>query len=647
MRKSLFFVCLRRSLASWLVLIFVLANLFDAAPTSALSVVVTPSGGYDTTVSPRQLTVGNLSLVTYSDFEFGVDRTDYKIYKEYLSCQCSTAAWPRGVSDFDEARFIEFDFTPGLDENALVESAEIIFEYQKNGPLDGAKFEVWKENDDSWYDIEIGVPERTDYDQTFNVDISEFIDSAADANNLKIRFLAYTNDTGQNSRMIQTFHDYVALILNVNSPPILEAISDKEINEDEELSFEINASDPDGDAFVFSAFNLPEDAIFDSETGEFSWTPSFSASGSYPGIIFSAFDGTASALETVAIVVKNKNRPPILPPIEPLEVEEGGNVNFIVSASDLDGDTPEIWPENLPHGAGFNAASHSFEWAPDYSASGSYEITFWVSDGIASVSAPVLVKVLNVNRPPVLSPVDSLEITEEETAEFSIKGSDPDGDVLIFSANEIPAGSVFNPAPRSFIWTPQKGQAGDYNLSFDVSDGELSNEKSMAIKVLPLAEEPEQSEPENNGGSQNSGGGSAGGMYMNSIIDRQESGIIAQNLEAKKPETTVSENLKSSEAKVSVNQPEPVLGVSEAEQNTGAIHRAANITAVKLSEQTASALVASLSEKVSRNQNLFAALFSTTRKTASPVIKVWRGIFTRTFFKRPFKGLTGLLSQIY
>ena len=71
-----------------------------------------------------------------------------------------------------------------------------------------------------------------------------------------------------------------------NHPSVLDPIGNKVINEGEQLEFTVSANDPDGDALVYSASNLPTGAVFDPTTQVFNWTPSYQQAGTYENVYF-------------------------------------------------------------------------------------------------------------------------------------------------------------------------------------------------------------------------------------------------------------------------------------------------------------------------------------------------------------------------
>jgi len=97
-------------------------------------------------------------------------------------------------------------------------------------------------------------------------------------------------------------------VVNINTPPVLDPIGNKSVNEGQLLSFTIHATDPNGDTVTYSlqaaSGSLPAGISFNITTGAFSWTPSYSQSGSY-GLIFGATDGVSTDIEQITVTVNN------------------------------------------------------------------------------------------------------------------------------------------------------------------------------------------------------------------------------------------------------------------------------------------------------------------------------------------------------
>ena len=78
-----------------------------------------------------------------------------------------------------------------------------------------------------------------------------------------------------------------------------------------------------------------------------------------------------------------------------------------------------------------------------------------------------------VNHVPVWTPIGDKWIVANRTLSFQVAATDIDtGQSLAYTASELPAGATFDPATRSFNWTPTTGQvqATPYTLTFTATD---------------------------------------------------------------------------------------------------------------------------------------------------------------------------------
>ena len=189
------------------------------------------------------------------------------------------------------------------------------------------------------------------------------------------------------------FHDSETITITAgdssepsNRQPILGAIGNKSISENERLSFSMSASDPDGDAITYSADGLPSGASLSGQS--FAWTPTYSQAGVYQ-VAFGASDGQNQDTETITITVANVNRTPTLTDIGDRSVDEGSPLAFALSADDPDNDPITYSASGLPTGAGL--AGGRFSWTPTTSQIGSYEVTFVASDGASQDSETITI----------------------------------------------------------------------------------------------------------------------------------------------------------------------------------------------------------------------------------------------------------------
>ncbi len=268
---------------------------------------------------------------------------------------------------------------------------------------------------------------------------------------------------------------------DINRAPVLESLVSQTVTENEELSFVVEAEDPDGDDVIYTVQNLPNGAVF--ENGVFRWTPSYDFaaqdSAELCQVTFIADDGRLSSSETVTIWVFNSNRGPILAPIGDKEISENAELSFTISATDPDGDEIEYNAYGIPRAAEFE--NGTFFWRPDYEQAGVYYVLFVVRDGLAIDLAFIRIHVNNTNRPPVLAPMAAREVSENAELSFTISATDPDGDEIGYIAYGLPRGAEFENG--TFFWRPDYEQAGHYYVLFMARDGLAIDLAYMLIQV--------------------------------------------------------------------------------------------------------------------------------------------------------------------
>ena len=119
-------------------------------------------------------------------------------------------------------------------------------------------------------------------------------------------------------------------------------------------------------------------------------------------------------------------------------------------------------------------------------------MTFTVTDSgtpVQSDSEEVTITVGDVNRPPVLNPIGAKTVEEDQLLEFTITASDPDGDALTYSAGNVPAGASFSADTQTFSWTPDFGAAGNYSVTFTVTDSGTPAQSDSEIVIIDVLNE--------------------------------------------------------------------------------------------------------------------------------------------------------------
>ncbi|MBI4739444.1 PKD domain-containing protein [Candidatus Woesearchaeota archaeon] len=199
---------------------------------------------------------------------------------------------------------------------------------------------------------------------------------------------------------------------------------------------------------------------------------------------------------SIVVFLQPVNHAPVLDDIGNKAVDENQLLSFKVSASDPDGGALSFSASGLPKGASFNSAAHTFSWTPSYDQAGVYSsITISVSDGKGgSDSETITITVHNKNRPPVLDAINDKSGSVNALLTFDVAGSDPDKDILAFSASNLPAGATFSDVctaswkwicfsyAHRFSWTPAVLQAGSYDVTFKVADNKGASD-TQVVKI--------------------------------------------------------------------------------------------------------------------------------------------------------------------
>lgn len=96
------------------------------------------------------------------------------------------------------------------------------------------------------------------------------------------------------------------------------------------------------------------------------------------------------------------NNFPIFADVPDQKIRELDRVEFVVTASDADGDGMTFGARNLPPGAAFDStATRTFTWKSNYTSAGVYEPEFIVRDGRGGIDIEIVrIEVADYNRPP-------------------------------------------------------------------------------------------------------------------------------------------------------------------------------------------------------------------------------------------------------
>lgn len=298
--------------------------------------------------------------------------------------------------------------------------------------------------------------------------------------------------------------------------PTIRSISDKEVFEGEEITFEIISSSSDTNDVFFSFISRPDSVYYalpsnhnavlmkgtDALRKEFHWTPEIGWAGDYE-IRFMVSDGTGFSYEDVKITVKGVDHAPDMLSISDKVVVWEHQLLFDIPVTHLDihddlqfsgdlkiGTSLSSGFSAFPTGAYLNSGSGRFTWTPNVedNSSGDYYFRFCVTDGVFTDCEYTTVSVRD-NYPPsfVFVPEQIVNEGTELTVRFKLSDfEDLVSDLNFVVLEDLPAGAVFS--DNQLVWTPNYDQSGEYLLTFIVTDsfGD-SYSQGVLIRVLDLS----------------------------------------------------------------------------------------------------------------------------------------------------------------
>jgi len=267
-----------------------------------------------------------------------------------------------------------------------------------------------------------------------------------------------------------------------NTAPEISGNAPRVVKVGVDYAFTPEAMDPDADPLSFSINNRPMWLTFNATNGRISGVPLLGNEGTYNDIEIAVDDGQVSTmLPRFSISVEPSTTPNMPPEIDgtpatSVTVRDG--YTFKPTGSDPDGDPLTYSIENRPDWATFSSATGQLSGTPQPGDEGTYtDIAITVSDNVSGASLPAFSITVNAgNATPTIGGTPSPIVNVDQSYSFTPTASDPDGDNLTFSIQNMPLWAEFDSASGTLSGTPQAGDAGSFaNISISVSDGNLGD----------------------------------------------------------------------------------------------------------------------------------------------------------------------------
>ncbi|HBH7917618.1 TPA: tandem-95 repeat protein, partial [Vibrio parahaemolyticus] len=175
------------------------------------------------------------------------------------------------------------------------------------------------------------------------------------------------------------------------------------------------------------------------------------------------------------------------------EEDTAVTIDVLVNDSDVEGDVLSIQSASVPSEQGsVDIVDGKLVFTPAENFNGEATITYIVTDGDLTDEANVTVTVTPVNDSPVA--VDDTVSTQEDTVvtiDVLPNDSDVDGDKLSIQSASVPKeqGTV-EVVDGKLVFTPTENFNGDAEITYTVTDGELTDEAKVTVTVNPVNDAP-------------------------------------------------------------------------------------------------------------------------------------------------------------
>ena len=263
-------------------------------------------------------------------------------------------------------------------------------------------------------------------------------------------------------------------VTSVNDAPIAPSLITITTSEDTPVEGVINATDPDGDALVFTIENAPINgtAVVNVD-GTFTYTPNLNFTGTDTFTIRVADPSGAFVIVNVQATVSPANDAPTVPNYQ-FTLNEDTILTSRVSGTDVDGDVlTYVLQTQAANGIAVVNVDGTFTYTPNENFNGTDVFTVLVSDNQGSTAiSTITVTVTSVNDAPIAPSLIIITTSEDTPVESIINATDSDGDALTFTIENAPInGTAVVNADGTFTYIPNLNFTGTDSFSVRVADG--------------------------------------------------------------------------------------------------------------------------------------------------------------------------------
>ncbi|MBI3180725.1 MAG: tandem-95 repeat protein, partial [Myxococcales bacterium] len=269
-----------------------------------------------------------------------------------------------------------------------------------------------------------------------------------------------------------------------NRAPSITSTAPTSATEDSAFSYQVVATDADGDPLTYSLTLAPSGMTIDA-AGLVKWTPANADVGIRSATVKVSDGKGGEAQQAFNLTVANVNDPPGVTSTALTVTNEKSLYLYQATAADPD-PTGDVLTWSLPvapAGMSINAGTGLLSWTPSQANVGSHTVTVRVDDGNGGTASQTFtLTVQNVNDAPSFSSSPPLGATEDTLYSYAATATDADGDALTFSLLVGPSAMTAS-SSGLLQWTPVNADVGTRGVTLKVSDGK-GGEAQQSFNIL-------------------------------------------------------------------------------------------------------------------------------------------------------------------
>lgn len=272
-------------------------------------------------------------------------------------------------------------------------------------------------------------------------------------------------------------HSFVINVASDNDAPSITSTALTTLTEDTAYSYDVNASDLEGQTLSYSLTTMPSGMTINSSSGVISWTPPLNSNAS-ANVVVSVSDGTNAVTQSFTIAITPVNDAPTFTSTAVTTLTEDAAYSYDVNATDVDGDTLSYTLTAKPSGMTINSSTGVIAWTPPLNSNASANVTVQVQDngtGLLTATQSFTITITPVNDAPLIGNITDGSITELETQDLQVNVTDVDdannGTALTWTLpTSHPTWVTISSTGLLHIAPPQDSD-GAYTITVRVADG--------------------------------------------------------------------------------------------------------------------------------------------------------------------------------